>query len=408
MQVRDNPISKVGVFPYLGSEIPGAKEPNRIYYVYRPAEELSRPETIESFKLMPFIDEHEVLGVGGMAAERKGIQGTIGEQVYFEDPYLRGNLMIHSNAAQSLIKAGKVELSPCYGCDWVEGDGTYNGQAYQYTQRNLRGNHLALVEEGRTGPDVAVQDHMKFTLDSAELLPMLTEEMKQEIAAMIAEAVKAAMPPKDEDPKPEDPKPEDEDLGTEMPKDEDLAGFQKEDETNSAENVEEAVEKIEEAVEEVEEAAKDAEVAKDAKSKKLAADRMSKALAQLKTARAKHKSLTADSALKREVAGLKATVAKLTSAPAKDSGEDIYAKIADRNALAARVSQFTGNFDHERMNIDQVAKYACDKLSIKCAKGTESVALDAWLQGRKPEHETIVASDSKAVAGSAFTAWSKK
>lgn len=237
---------------------------------------------------------------------------------------------------------------------------------------------------------------------------MLTEEMKQEIAAMIAEAVKAAMPQKDEDPKPEDPKPEDEDLGDPKPMDEDLAGYQEEDETNSAKNVEEAIEKIEEALEEVAEAAKDAEVAKDAKAKKLATDRMIKASGKLKAARAAHKSLTADSAIKRELAGIKSTLTKLAAAPAKDSGEDIYAKIADRNALAARVSQFTGNFDHERMNIDQVAQYACDKLSIKCAKGSEPVALDAWLQGRKPEHETIVASDSKTVTGSAFAAWGKK
>src|SRR5690606_32457155 len=36
--------------------------------------------------------------------------------------------------------------------------------------RNIRGNHLALVDEGRAGPDVAVLDRLKFTLDSRGLV----------------------------------------------------------------------------------------------------------------------------------------------------------------------------------------------------------------------------------------------
>jgi uncharacterized protein len=210
MEVRDNPISKEGVFPYRGDEIPGAPNPEEIYWVYRPADELARQETIDSFKLMPFIDEHEVLGRGGMPAERKGIQGTIGEQVYFDPPYLRANIKIHSSAAQSLIKAGKVELSPCYGCDWSAEVGSFEGKPYQYVQRNIMGNHLALVEEGRTGPDVAVQDHRKFTLDSAELLPMaLAPEDMEAIKTMVLELLTAQKTPGDADPEAEKPKDED-------------------------------------------------------------------------------------------------------------------------------------------------------------------------------------------------------
>lgn len=69
-EVRDNPISKVGIFPYMGSSI-GADEPNRIYRVYRPEEELSNEETIESFKLLPFVDDHAMLGSGEIPAEKK-------------------------------------------------------------------------------------------------------------------------------------------------------------------------------------------------------------------------------------------------------------------------------------------------------------------------------------------------
>lgn len=269
MEVKDNPISKIGVYPYLGSEIPGAEDPDRIYYVYRPAEELARQETIDSFKLMPFIDEHEILGKSGMPAERKGMQGTIGEQVYYDDPYLRGNIKIHSSAAQSLIKAGKVELSPCYGCDWVKGDGTFDGKPYQYTQRNIMGNHLALVEEGRTGPDVAVQDHRKFTLDSSRLLPMeFTPEQLAQLKALIAEMMGTKTgdedpvkdPAKDADPAadadPEKDPAKDEDVMVEPEVTPEQAGAAEEAVT-AAEEAQAAIEEVAAAIEEVASAAEE-------------------------------------------------------------------------------------------------------------------------------------------------------
>ena len=422
MEVKDNPLSKSGIYPYLGSEIPGAEEPDRIYYVYRPAEELARQETIDSFKLMPFIDEHEILGKSGMPAERKGMQGTIGEQVYYDEPYLRGNIKIHSSAAQSLIKAGKVELSPCYGCDWVKGDGTFDGKPYQYTQRNIMGNHLALVEEGRTGPDVAVQDHRKFTLDSAELLPMeFTPEQLAQLKALIAEMMGTTTG--DEDPV----KPDAVDADPEMPKDEDVivdpveeivtpeqAGAAEEAVT-AAEEAQAAIEEVAEAIEEVASAAEEVVAAADSK-RKPAQDKLTKAKAKLAGARTKHTRLAADAKLKtrlakdgamvRQIDALQKQIKALQAKPAQDSVAATISQVADRDALANQVTQHVGVFDHSRMTADGVAKYAVDKLGIKCAKGSEAIALDAWMQGRKPAHETIARDSApKTGAASAHSLW---
>ncbi len=48
MTIQGNPISKEGVFDYLGSQLPGApaEDANKIFKVYRPAEELEKPETL--------------------------------------------------------------------------------------------------------------------------------------------------------------------------------------------------------------------------------------------------------------------------------------------------------------------------------------------------------------------------
>lgn len=425
MEVKSNPISKIGVFDYLGSEIPGAKEPDRVYKVYRPEEELARQETIDSFKNKPLLDDHEIIGIHGMPAERKGIQGNIGEQVYFDSPYLRGNIVVHSSAAQTLIKNGKTELSPCYGCDWVEESGVFEGKEYQYVQRNLRANHLALVEEGRTGPDVAVQDHRTFSLDSSRLLPMeFTPEQLAQLKALIAEMMGTTTG--DEDPV----KPAAVDADPELPKDEDVivdpveevvtpeqAGAAEEAVT-AAEEAQAAIEEVAEAIEEVAAAAEEVVAAEDSK-RKPAQDKLTKAKAKLAGARTKHARLAADAKLKtrlakdgamvRQIDALQKQIKALQAKPAQDSVATTISMVADRDALAKQVTQHVGVFDHSRMTTGEVAKYAVDKLSIKCAKGHEAIALDAWMQGRKPAHETIARDNApKTGADSAHSLWGTK
>lgn len=185
-EVKRNPISKVGVFPYSGRSI-GGEEPDRIYHVYRPAEELGSAECIESFKLLPFVDEHHMVGEGGMPAEQKGVHGTTGEDVFFEDGTLYSNLKVFSNALANLIEGGKRELSCGYRCEYEFAPGEYNGVKYDAIQRNIRGNHLALVEEGRMGKEVAVLDSMVFTFDAKEFLSMENEEKVEDQAGSVEE-----------------------------------------------------------------------------------------------------------------------------------------------------------------------------------------------------------------------------
>ncbi|MEI7143255.1 DUF2213 domain-containing protein [Pectobacterium brasiliense] len=175
-EIPDNPISMAGVFEYLGKRIPGAPDPDKIYYVWRPEEELEDPDCIESFKLLPWTDDHPpgLLGdddEGLTPPEEKGIQGVIGERVYYKDGVLRGNIKLFSKAMKMLIEAGKKELSPGYRSkyEWKTGvaTGVADGQPYDVIQRKIRGNHLSLVDEGRQGPAVAVLDAV--TLDAKDI-----------------------------------------------------------------------------------------------------------------------------------------------------------------------------------------------------------------------------------------------
>lgn len=197
-EIEENPITKVGVFEYSGAQISPDLDPDKIYKVYRPAEELENEETINSFRLAPFIDEHAMLGSekeGKTPAEKKGVHGVIGDKVKF-DPnsgYLVGNLKIFSDSLPKKIdEYGKREISAGYHCDFMNEKGIYDGEYYDFVQRNIRGNHIALVKEGRSGPDVAVKDHFKFTFDAKELLKVENEKVKDE-EVMSLEELSAAV-----------------------------------------------------------------------------------------------------------------------------------------------------------------------------------------------------------------------
>ena len=172
------------------------------------------------------------------------------------------------------------------------------------------------------------------------------------------------------------------------------------------------------AIEEVAAAAEEVVAAADSK-RKPAQDKLTKAKAKLAGARTKHARLAADAKLKtrlakdgamvRQIDALQKQIKALQAKPAQDSVAATISQVADRDALANQVTQHVGVFDHSRMTADGVAKYAVDKLGIKCAKGSEAIALDAWMQGRKPAHETIARDNApKTGADSAHSLWGNK
>ncbi|CDH07541.1 conserved hypothetical protein [Xenorhabdus bovienii str. oregonense] len=411
LEVKDNPISKVGVFDYLGSEI-GAPNPGDLYRVYRPAEELESQATIESFKLNPFIDEHEMLGKDGTPAEKKGIEGVIGENVYFDYPYLRGNIKILSNAALNQIDNGKIELSPGYRCRYEFTPGTFEGEQYDAIQRDIRGNHLALVEEGRTGIDVAVQDHSVITIDTRELVNMNPEEKDQptkdngftpeqveQLQAMIAAAIAGSPPATDEDP-------ENKDTSDEDPE-------QKQTDSDEEKKAEDAVEEAETAAEAAEtgepEAVENAEIAIEAAEQAIEEVKEHLDQATTDSLNRRVKRLRRGIQAMDDISMLKRKVNRLAKAkPTMDTGEMIK-QLAGRDTLAQKLVPFVGVFDHGTMTKQGVAEYGVKQLGIPCQKGQETIALDAWMHGRVPDSQkSTTAMDAASTQQSIKDKWSTK
>ena len=152
--IKDNPIAKAGVFDYLGSEVNPQLPPNEIVKVCRTFKDLEAKK--DYFKGKPIKLTHKWVGKDGEAMEADG--AIIGE-VGASEPYLKADLVIYNPKLIELIESGEiVELSPAYEAKLIESSGAYNGEPFTYKQDLLSVNHLAVVENGRSGSDLKIQD----------------------------------------------------------------------------------------------------------------------------------------------------------------------------------------------------------------------------------------------------------
>lgn len=153
-------ITKEQVVPYYGREIPNYKElgflPDEIYYGYRPADELKKGA--ETFNNLPLLDKHIEDGAEKEDAKKHRV-GSLGDKVKFNAPYLQNSLIVYDQKAIDKVEDGtQKELSCAYRYDPIKQSGEFGGQRYDFVMTNIRGNHVALVEEGRAGSDVVVAD----------------------------------------------------------------------------------------------------------------------------------------------------------------------------------------------------------------------------------------------------------
>lgn len=171
--IKSNPITKEGVFPYSGSQIDFDSslglEPNKIYNVYRPASELTKDETMESFNGDPLIEEHEMLGDGCTKYDDRPASGVMFNVAPNDNgDGLNADLKIYSEDVKESIEGGKKELSLGYRCRYESKRGVFRGETYDFVQKDISGNHIALVDKGRMGSEVRVYDSKALVFDSID------------------------------------------------------------------------------------------------------------------------------------------------------------------------------------------------------------------------------------------------
>jgi hypothetical protein len=221
---RNVPIARTGEQDYLGSEL-GLKT-NDIVKVYRPEEEVFSDATIASFEGKPVTNDHpsELVDVETAGIYGKGHVQNVRRGVGEWKDYLVADLHIQDPDLINDIKSGKREVSCGYMTEYEDnGDGTF-------TQRNIRGNHVAVVTEGRAGHEAAIMDSIKKSGASPERKKMSKKTIfstlfghaaegktADEISKLMLDSAEAF---EDEAPEAEDPK---EEAKAEEPHDEDYS-----------------------------------------------------------------------------------------------------------------------------------------------------------------------------------------
>lgn len=159
LRVATSPITKATVNPYYGREIPDHEQlglqPERIYYLLRDAKELQK--AVSSFNNLPILIKHQPVSADDHPKQL--VVGTTGSHAVWHAPYIEVDLTIWDAAAIAGIESKEqTELSSAYRYTADMTPGVYQGMRYDGVMRDIQGNHVALVDVGRAGRDVVVQD----------------------------------------------------------------------------------------------------------------------------------------------------------------------------------------------------------------------------------------------------------
>jgi hypothetical protein len=191
LRVALTPISKANVCPYKGSEIPGyvdlGLDPDKIYQLYRHPDELAK--AVPSFNGVPLLSEHVPVTVDAHRPEL--VVGYTGTDAMFEAPYLKNSLVVITrDAIDGIEDDTKKELSSAYRyrADMTPGS-LPDGTRYDGVMRDIVANHVALVKEGRAGPDVVVGDGI------TEELARMSKSLLSRTATLVQGALLVSLPP---------------------------------------------------------------------------------------------------------------------------------------------------------------------------------------------------------------------
>jgi hypothetical protein len=154
--VADVLAARSGIYLYRGDEV-GIPDKDMVR-VYRPESTVFAKDTLRSFTSLDVTNDHppELITAQNW---RDFAVGHTGEDVARDGEYVRVSLIVRDHDTIKEIQAGKRGLSFGYTCDVEPTPGqTPDGQAYDAIQKNLIGNHLAVVASGRAGETCRIED----------------------------------------------------------------------------------------------------------------------------------------------------------------------------------------------------------------------------------------------------------
>lgn len=180
-------VAKTGTQQYLRRELGLDGDPNAVVTVYRPPEEVFNADSLATYNATDITVHHPKSLVDSKTFKdaTAGVVSSIGRQ---DGDFVVCDLIIKDAEAIKRVESGLAELSAGYTAEYHNEPGvTADGVHYDYVQRDIRINHVALVPAARAGRQARIFDTnpegktmMKVTLDSGR-----TVEVQDEATALL-------------------------------------------------------------------------------------------------------------------------------------------------------------------------------------------------------------------------------
>lgn len=166
------PIARTGTYKYLREEV--GLDGSGVVDVYRTEDQVFDKTAMASFEGKAFTDTHPSVDVGAdnWSIYAKGETRNVRRGAGDFSNCLMADIIVRDPIVINEIRSGaKREISSGYECEYVEEDG-------KIYQRNIRGNHVALVQAGRAGNQVKIYDEKKVINSEYRKLKMIEKALK--------------------------------------------------------------------------------------------------------------------------------------------------------------------------------------------------------------------------------------
>ncbi|MET7245026.1 DUF2213 domain-containing protein [Methylobacterium sp. EM32] len=162
--------------------------------IYRDPDEIFREESLRSFGHKPVTLDHPPEAV--TPRTWRGVaRGHVGDEVVRDGAFVRIPMLLADSAAIAAVQAGRREVSVGYTCDldWTPGTAP-DGEPYDARQTRIVVDHVAIVAQGRAGPECRIGDaDLGRRLAEAEARVAAAEAALAERAGEVA-ALRARVP----------------------------------------------------------------------------------------------------------------------------------------------------------------------------------------------------------------------
>ena len=185
-------VARTGIQEYLAGELGLDGDPNRIVRVMRPPEEVFKAESLDSYNGID-VTIHHPSELVNPDTYKDVTAGTVTGPGIQDTDFVLTNLKIKSREGIDVVEGGMCECSVGYTA--VYDDDVPPGADYEFIQRDIICNHVAIVDRARAGRQARIFDSegtiVKITLVSGKVVEVNDEASADIIREMSAELEKS-------------------------------------------------------------------------------------------------------------------------------------------------------------------------------------------------------------------------